>query len=213
MQRKLQPEILDTLPPDHPDALHSRRNIRQLNALMGNFRWFAATLPGLLRPGERALELGAGDGALGLALARRGLPVDGLDFWPRPVDWPREAAWHRTDLRSFTGYGGYAVVFGNLIFHHFSAAELAVLGGALSSTAQVIVACEPSRRRRFQFLLRGAGPLLHANYVTRHDAHVSIAAGFIGDELARALGLDEKAWTWRCAGTAFGSNRMIARRR
>src|SRR5581483_391615 len=109
MQRKLQPEILDTLPPDHPDALHSRRNIRQLNALMANFRWFAATLPGLLRPGERALELGAGDGALGPALGRRGLPGDGLDFWPRPVDRPREAAWQRTALRSVTGYGGYAV--------------------------------------------------------------------------------------------------------
>ena len=33
-------------------------------------------------------------------------------------------------------------------------------------------------------------PLFRANRVTLHDAHVSIAAGFRGDELPRALGLD-----------------------
>ena len=213
MQRALQPEILDRLPPGHPDALHNRRNLRRLNALMGNFRWFAATLPGLLRPGERALELGAGDGALGLALARIGMRIDGLDLWPRPVAWPRQAAWHRADLRSFAGYGDYPVVFGNLIFHQFSGPELAELGAALSRTARVVAACEPARRRRFQLLMRGVSPLLRANYVTRHDAHVSIAAGFVGDELPRALGLDEKKWTWRCVGTVLGSSRMIARRR
>jgi len=213
MQRTIQPELLDSLPPHHPDALHNRRNLRQLNALMGNFRWFAAALPKLLRPGERSLELGAGDGALGVALARTGAPVDGLDLWPRPARWPREAAWHRADLRSFAGYAGYDVVFGNLIFHQFSGPELAALGTALGRTARVIVACEPARRRHFQWLLRGVGPLLRANYVTRHDAHVSIAAGFVGDELPHALGLDSKKWTWRCAGTALGSNRMIAQRR
>lgn len=213
MQRKLQPEILDSLPPGHPDALHNRRNLRQLNLLMGNFRWFAAVLPGLLRSGERALELGAGDGALGLALAGGGTPVDGLDLWPRPADWPREAAWHRADLRSFAGYGDYPAVFGNLIFHQFSGAELIALGATLNRTAQVVVACEPARRRRFQWLMCGVSPLLRANYVTRHDAHVSIAAGFIGEELPRALGLDDKIWTWHCATTALGSNRMIARRR
>ena len=30
-------------------------------------------------------------------------------------------------------------------------------------------------------------PLLGANHVSLHDAHVSIAAGFLGDELPRAL--------------------------
>jgi len=36
----LQAELLDSLPPDHPDALHNRRDLRLTNALMGNSRWF-----------------------------------------------------------------------------------------------------------------------------------------------------------------------------
>ena len=213
MQRTLQPELLDTLPPGHPDALHNRRDLRRLNGLMGNFRWFRAILPGRLRPGEHALELGAGDGGLGSVLTAAGVPVDGLDLWPRPAGWPRDAAWHRADLRNFAGYTAYPVVFGNLIFHQFSAAELAALGAVLSRTARLILACEPARRRRFQWLMGGLAPLLRAGPVTRHDAHVSIAAGFLGDELPRVLGLDRKTWTWRCAGTGRGANRMIAEKR
>ncbi|HTB79740.1 MAG TPA: hypothetical protein VK717_02510 [Opitutaceae bacterium] len=213
MQRTLQPELLDSLPPDHPDALHNRRDLRRLNALMGNFRWFSAVLPKLLRPGERALELGAGDGALGRDLAADGVPVAGLDLWPRPAGWPHDAAWHRADLQSFAGYADYPVIFGNLIFHQFSAEALAALGTMFDRTARLIVANEPARRRRFQFLVRGINPLIGANHVSRHDAHVSIAAGFVGDELPRALGLDEKIWRWRCTTTTRGASRMIAQKR
>jgi hypothetical protein len=62
MLRTLQPELLDSLPSDHPDARHSRRDLRVINRLMGNHRWFARTLPPLVRAGEHALELGAGNG-------------------------------------------------------------------------------------------------------------------------------------------------------
>ncbi|HXA13825.1 MAG TPA: hypothetical protein VNW23_01750, partial [Opitutaceae bacterium] len=60
---------------------------------------------------------------------------------------------------------------------------------------------------------RGISPFIGAGHVTHHDAHVSIAAGFRGDELPRALGLDEKIWSWRCTSTSLGANRMIAQRR
>jgi hypothetical protein len=213
MQRTLQPEILDSLPPDHPDALHNRRDIYRLNGLMGNFRWFRARLPRLLRPGERVLEIGAGDGSLGAALATAGLSYDGLDLWPRPAHWPRESAWHRTNLLSFAGYADYPVVFGNLIFHQFSEDDLAALGATLGRTARLIVANEPARGRFFQFLARRANSLIGANHVTLHDAHVSIAAGFRGDELPLALGLDRKIWTWRHTTTIRGAYRMIAQRK
>src|SRR5581483_8821352 len=181
MQRILEPELLDSLPPDHPDALHNRRDLRLTNRIAGTHRWFGRVLPPLLLPGDRALELGAGTGELGCALARRGLRVDGLDLWPRPADWPAGARWHRADLRSFDGYGDYAVVMGNLILHQFSEAELAGLGAAVRG-ARAIVACEPARTRVSQVLFRVLGPLLGANRVTLHDARVSIAAGFRGDE-------------------------------
>src|SRR5580704_12806014 len=149
MQRTLQPELLDSLPPDHPDALHNRRDLHRINSLMGNFRWFASVLPKFMRAGERAIEVGAGDGTLGWALAAAGISYDGLDLWPRPANWPRDAAWHRTNLLSFAGYADYPVVFGNLIFHQFSSAELAALGATLGRTARLIIANEPARQRRF----------------------------------------------------------------
>jgi len=134
------------------------------------------------------------------------------DVAPRPADWPRDAAWHRTNLLSFAGYADYPVVFGNLIFHQFSDEDLAALGATLGRTARLIIANEPARGRRFQFLMRGISPLIGAGHVTDHDAHVSIAAGFRADELPRALGLDEKIWTWRCATTIRGAYRLIAQR-
>ena len=213
MQRTLQPELLDSLPPEHPDAQHSRRDLRITNRIMGNHRWFVRVLPPLLRPGELALELGAGTGELGLRLAGHRAPVDGLDLWPRPEDWPAARAWHIADLRSFAGYDRYAAVIGNLIFHQFTDPELAALGATLRRTARVIVACEPMRRRFSQVLYAVVASLLGASRVTLHDARVSITAGFRRDELPHRLGLDEREWTIHCVTTWLGGYRMIAVRR
>jgi SAM-dependent methyltransferase len=213
VHRILEPEILDSLPPGHPDALHNRRDLRITNQIAGNFRWFARTLPRLVGPREAVLELGAGTGELGHRLARAGFAVDGLDLWPRPADWPAARAWHVADLRAFEGYAPYPAIVGNLIFHQFAAADLAALGEKLRAKARVILACEPHRQRRSQFLFRTFGPLLGANYVSLHDARVSIAAGFRDDELPRALGLEAPEWDVRCSVSWLGSYRMIAVRR
>ncbi len=210
MQRALQPELLDSLPPAHPDALHSRRDLRIINRVMGNHRWFARTLPSLLRPGECALELGAGTGELARRLGERGAVVDGLDRCSAPGDWPRARAWHAADLRTFDGYGAYPVVFGNLILHHFTDGELASLGATLGRTARLILFSEPTRSRFSQRMFALLGPWFGANHVTRHDAPVSIAAGFLGNELPRALGLDDSAWSVHCTTTALGAYRMLA---
>jgi hypothetical protein len=213
MPRILEPEILDSLPPDHPDALHNRRDLRLTNQLAGNFRWFAQSLPHVVGPRERILEIGAGTGELGGVLRRRGYAIDGLDLWPRPAAWPPESAWHTGDLRTFDRYAEYAAVLGNLIFHQFDAADLAALGAQLRRNARVILACEPGRRRRAQVLFRVIGRLLGANYVSLHDARVSIAAGFRDDELPRALGLESPTWEVRCSTTLLGAYRMLAVRR
>lgn len=213
MPRTLQPELLDALPPDDPAALHSRRDLRLVNRAMGNFRWFARTLPPLVRPGERILELGAGTGELGHSLHRHALALDALDRCPRPSSWPAARAWHQADLANFPAYADYPVIIGNLIFHHFSASDLAALGARLRPTARLIVASEPARRRIFQILFAAIAPLLGANYVTRHDARVSIAAGFRGDELPRALGLDPAHWDCRVTTGLLGAYRLVALRR
>ena len=209
MQRTLQPELLDSLPHDHPAALHNRRDLRLTNRVLGTHRWLARTLPRLVQPAETVLEIGAGTGELGLRLAQGGLTMAGLDLWPRPPQWPTRSSWHREDLRTFGGYGEYRVIVGNLIFHQFSAAELKELGAKLQS-ARVIVACEPQRRRISQVLYRAFAPLFGANHVTLHDAHVSIAAGFRGRELAECLGLSPRVWRIRCSATVIGTHRMVA---
>jgi len=213
MPRMLQPELLDALPPDDPAALHSRRDLRLVNRTMGNFRWFARTLPPLVLPGEPILELGAGTGELAHALHRHALALDSLDRCPRPAEWPVARTWHQADLAHFAAYADYPVIIGNLIFHHFSETELAALGAKLRSHARLIVASEPARRPIFQVLFATFAPLLGANYVTRHDARVSIAAGFRGDELPRALGLDPAHWDCRITTSFLGAYRLVALRR
>lgn len=213
MQRTLEPELLDSLPPDHPDAQHSRRDLRLTNAVLGNHRWLERTVPRLMRPNETALELGAGTGELGLRLQRAGVNCDGLDLWPRPETWHAASTWHRGDLKAFPGYADYPVLIGNLIFHQFSNSDLTTLGSKLCRQTRVIVACEPHRRRISQTLYRTFAPLFGANHVTLHDAHISIAAGFRGDDLPLLLGLATDTWSITCTTTLLGLYRMVAIRR
>ena len=181
MPRILRPELLDSLPPDSPEAAASRRDLVRLNRFMGNPDWFVRTLPPLARPGERALELGAGDGSLALALAGAGLPADALDRIPAPPAWPASARWHVADLRAFAGWDAYPLVLGNLILHHFDDAALAALGTELDRHARVLVFNEPVRHWRCRLLWAVGSRLHRASPVTRHDGRVSIAAGFWSD--------------------------------
>ncbi len=212
MERSLQPEILDTLPANDPEAIRSRRDLRLINAALGTHRWLASVLPGLVRPGERVLELGAGTGELGRALLKRGVRVDGIDLCPQPAPWPAELTWHQANLLTFDGYAGYAVVVCNLILHHFNDADLANLGERLRAHSRVILACEPTRRKRSQLLFRVVAPLLGASPVTLHDAHVSIAAGFRNDELKTHLQLSAPAWNCHITYTTPGVCRLVALR-
>lgn len=213
VRRSPQPELLDSLPPGSPEAVRSRRDLARLNRIMGNTAWFVRTTPPLMRPGERALELGAGDGGLARSLHAAGLSVDALDRFPGPVAWPAAARWHVADLRDFEDWGDYPVILGNLILHHLDSDELGALGARIDRHARAIVFNEPLRCLRARVLWAVGAPLGGAGRVTRHDGRVSIAAGFRGDELPRALGLSPRRWSWRLTTTFLGAVRLVAQRR
>lgn len=213
MNRRLEPELLDSLPPDHPDAIHSRRDLRLVNRVMGNAPWFEKTLALRIRSGERVIELGSGTGELSARLRTVTPLVDGIDRIPTPPTWPASASWHQSDIQTFTGWPAYSVVIGNLILHHFDDASLRKLGNAISPHARLLLFSEPTRKRLNQHCWNIVAPLCGANHVTRHDGHVSIAAGFLGDELPHALGLDPSRWRWEISHTWLGAYRLIAERR
>ena len=213
VQRRLVPELLDSLPPDHPDALHSRNDLRRINRFMGNVPWFHRTLASYILAGERVIELGSGTGELAAVLRPVAPLYDGIDRVPRPTVWPENARWHQADIQAFTGWNDYAVVIGNLILHHFDGDALRTLGAAISPHARLLVFSEPARKRLNQCIWNIAAPLCGANHVTQHDGRVSIAAGFLRDELPHALGLDSAVWNWRISHSWLGAHRMIAERK
>lgn len=210
MQRILTREILDDLPAQDAQAIRSRRDLRSINRLMGNARWWRKHVAAALRPGERVLEIGAGDAGFCLLPGR---VVDGLDLAPRPPAWHADATWHRTAVQDFADWEGYDAVVANLILHHLDRDTLDALGAHLRRHCRVIAACEPQRARRNQRVFRLLAPLARFCEVTRHDAIVSIAAGFLEDELPRALGLTSPTWTVHVQHSFRGAYRMLAVRR
>src|ERR1041385_834092 len=73
MERTIEKEWLDELPPRHARALRSRKDLGRLNAWMGHPRLLARALRRELacHLSCRILELGASDGELMLRVARR----------------------------------------------------------------------------------------------------------------------------------------------
>lgn len=208
----LQPELLDSLPPDDPDAIRARHEMLQVNGIMGNHRWIERMLRRHAAPGWRITELGAGDGALSLRLMHAGLfdaeQLHALDLAPRPAVWPEAAAWTRGDVLA-QALPETEVVIANLFLHHFTAEQLRVLGSRLSPATRLIVAAEPARLWVHTVMGRLFCALAELNHVQRHDMQASIRAGFRGDELRQSLGLDAD-WRAEARMHPLGGYRFLA---
>lgn len=183
MIRTVVPEWLDSLPAEEPAACRSRRELRWINALMGNERWILRQLhahPAATQQG--VLELGAGEGEL----ARRihlNFPrsrVCGYDLLARPPSLPDAIEWHSGDVTTAAAPRGFGVLVANLFLHHFSDASLVWFREWLPHVCLLVIN-EPLRRSRSHFWGRCLRPFL--GEVTRHDMHVSIDAGFVRGEL------------------------------
>lgn len=207
MERVVLPELLDGLPWDDPAALGNRRDLRRLNAVMGNFSWLARQIP----PGSHVLELAAGDGALGRFIHNAGLPVasyTGLDRIPRPHHWPADWAWTQADLEHWANLDHVDVIVGNFILHQFTPPQLERLGMHLRLARRLVF--NETARSPWALGLAYLSFGLGLNHVSRHDAPVSVRAGFVGDELPRFLGLSADTWATKTHRTPLGAYRLVA---
>lgn len=200
-ERRVEPEWLDELPADDPRAMRSRRDMKRVNALMANAGIVAAELKAALPEGiGHIAEIGAGDGGFAERLARSlPRPSTGATFtlldrqaivaqptrdalasrgWnAQPVeadvfDWLRHASTPRFDA-----------IVANLFLHHFPPDRLGELLGLVARKTRCFIACEPHRSQVALLGSRLLG-LVGCNDVTRHDAVVSVRAGFRDRELA-----------------------------
>jgi hypothetical protein len=230
MERRLQLELLDTLPVSDPRALRSRRDLRRINAWMRNARHVAACLDDVARrvTPECIVDLGAGDGTFlqrwsrSLRTLTPGIEVILVDchrassentlaelrargFKPR-VEQSDAMRWlNSASLPPRTW------ILANLFLHHFLEEDLRVTFSVAAKKASIFCACEP-RRGWWPLAATRLLSLIGANAVTRHDAAVSVRAGFDGRELS-ALWPANGHWLVRERRAGLFSHVMFAERR
>ncbi len=232
MERSVEPEVLDGLTAADPRADHSRADLRLLNSIMGHPRILAHALrealsvSGLPQRPLRLVELGAGDGTVLLKVARRLSPlgiraeVTLLDRQElvstqtrqscASLQWPLESL--VADV--FGGLEAFAnpvdVILCNLFLHHFPRKILAALLCLASTKTSLFIACEP-RRAGLALAASHGLLLLGCNAVTRHDAVVSVRAGFRDQEISEIWPV-EGPWTLRERSAGLFSHSFVARR-
>lgn len=227
MTRILQPELLDTLPADNPEAVRSRVDLRRVNAWMGHRRIFLRTLAAA-RPASvrRIVELGAGDGTLALGLAaeltkrwpqveltlvdQQGLVTNETMEKFRHLGWQARVV--QADVFDWLAAATEPaeIIFTNLFLHHFEGAGLRRLLHEVATRCSCFVALEPRRHPA----ARAACELLWligCNRVTRHDARLSVRAGFRGHELS-ALWPEAHGWSVREQPAGLFSHLFVATR-
>ncbi|HEU5125027.1 MAG TPA: hypothetical protein VFW05_13310 [Verrucomicrobiae bacterium] len=201
MPRIVQPELLDILPPNDPKALGSRQDLLRLNRIMGHVKIIAQQLDTLpaAKPFQ-LIDLGGSDGAFLLEVAeklgRRNpaalVQATLMDRSPvMPPDMIERFAKLNWQLRSVTAdaldflrdaFAEVDVMIVNLLLHQFDDEALRELLALASQRTRRFIAVEPERGGVPGFL-SGLIGLIGCNSVTRHDARVSVEAGFCGHEL------------------------------
>jgi 2-polyprenyl-3-methyl-5-hydroxy-6-metoxy-1,4-benzoquinol methylase len=224
--RKVVPELLDHLSPRDPRSIRSRRDLIRVNAWMGNPAWVAKEL---MRddksPPMNILDLGSGDGLFWLRVVRRlraHLPKCSVTLVDRQTLVTPETrqeferlGWKVnpvcSDVFEFLERSlPFDWVTANLFLHHFEDETLSQLLGLISKTSPRFVACEPART---ELALAGSRMLclIGCNDVTRHDAVVSVRAGFRDRELSERWP-DHGGWSITESTAGLFSHLFSARR-
>ena len=203
MERVVEPEWLDELPAEDRRAVSSRGDLVRLNFLMGHAGIMSRLLREAIceRRGYHVVELGAGDGSFAWRWIKR---------LPRTLRPSRVTLVDRVGLVSSRTKEKFAdigcevgvrqadvfdwlatpepepveVISANLFLHHFDVSDLGRLLNLAAKRCQCFIACEPRRSLTSLVGSQWLG-LIGCNGVTRHDAVISVRAGFSGNELSR----------------------------
>ncbi len=227
MQRIVEPEWLDEMPPDDPRARRSRCDLQRIHSWMGNVGIMARLLSSLSHSREnlRMTELGAGDGTFMLRVARRlkgNWPKVRLELVDRqPVVAPEtrrgfaELGWE-VEMIPADVFARLAtaqpvdVITATFFLHHFPDARLQQLFKQIAAHTSQVMVCEP---RRSALTLRASRllGLIGCNAVTRHDGIISVRAGFADRELS-SLWPPDGNWKIEEKDAGFASHTFSARR-
>lgn len=213
--RRVEPELLDTLPAADAGAIRSRADLRRINRVMGARSILCRAIDDatLGAPPRRIVELGGGDGTLLLRIAERyrhawtgveATLVDRQDVvgaatrenfarlgWTLRVVAQDVFDW--LDDAPESPLPRHDLALANLFLHHFTGDALARLLHGIAGRATAFVACEPRRAPAALFASRLVGGL-GCNAVTRSDAVASVRAGFRDTEL---MALWPQSACWR----------------
>jgi hypothetical protein len=219
--RQVQREWLDDLPVDDPRAVRSRRDLIRVNTWMLQPGIMARAL--LARhgpvPPRAILDLGSGDGTFMLRVARllsrrwHNVAVTLLD---------QQDIVSTTTRRGFDALGWSAktvtadlfgaleqdrlshadIATANLFLHHFTQPQLAQLLLRVARLAPLFVACEP-RRGALPLMASRLLWVIGCNDVTRHDARLSVEAGFEDGELSATWPEHDRWWLHEHAARLF----------
>jgi SAM-dependent methyltransferase len=174
----------------------------------------------------RVVELGAGDGTFLLRLARH-LAAMGVKAQAALLD--RQNLVSAETGRAFSAlswrvesvtedvfdwmeqpFPAVDMMLANLFLHHFSNSSLRELLRQAAERTNLFIACEPRRSFLGLTISRWLG-LLGCNDVTRHDAVVSVRAGFANHELSALWPADDK-WELSEHSAGLFSHCFIAKR-
>jgi hypothetical protein len=220
---------MDVLPPEDPRAIRSRRDMQRVNRWMQQMGIMQRALTRYC--GQRAprtlLELGAGDGTFMLRLARRFAPhwknvkvvlLDRQNIVSsetrkgfKALGWEAETITADAfDFLEQAKYQNVDVITANLFLHHFQYEKLTQLLLQAARITSLFVACEP---RRSALALTGSRLLwaIGCNAVSRHDAVVSVRAGFAGQELS-TLWPEQTNWQLREQAAGLFTHCFVAHR-
>jgi hypothetical protein len=235
MHRVVRSELLDHLPASNPQAARARVDLRRINWLLRHPRVIDRAyaqhfnLEAVRWRPLRICDLGAGDGWMMLQLARlwagRGVNANAelidlhyllsrrtrhelisldwkvtlvaMDVWT----WLNQpaAVTDRADL-----------MLSNLFLHHFEEKALREMFRLIASRTDCFIACEPRRSEASLAVARSLW-LTGCSPVIRHDAPLSVWAGFEGQELSE-LWPDRQNWQLTEGPAGWFSHCFVAHR-